>query len=222
MKERIWELDFSRGLSIILMIMFHIIVLLTDYFTYNIDYTKGFWYLEGKVSAIMFIIIAGISSTISKNNIKRGAVIFFFGMTITLATFIFSPEYFVKFGILHFLGLSIILYTFIRKLNYKLLVALSFVSIYIGSTFAQNTVTSSYLFPIGLTNNHFSSMDYYPILPWFGVFLFGAILKISIFKNTRGGNPPLVLKPLSYIGKHSLIIYLIHQPILFGLFYLVH
>lgn len=222
MKERIWELDFFRGTAIILMVIFHFIVLLTDYFSYNIDYTKGFWYFEGKLSAIIFIITAGISSTLSKNNLKRGIIIFLFGIAITLVTFIFSPNYFVKFGILHFLGLSIILYTFIRKLNYKLLFTFSIASIYIGNTLSMKVVETSYLFPLGLANSRFSSMDYYPLLPWFGIFLSGVILGKHAYQNKRGGNPPLVCKPLAYLGKHSLSIYLIHQPILLGLLYLVH
>jgi uncharacterized membrane protein len=143
-------------------------------------------------------------------------------MLITIATYLFSPTYFVRFGILHFLGLSIILYIFIQKLNHKLLVTLLIASIYIGNILSHKVVETSYLFPFGLANSHFSSMDYYPLFPWFGIFLFGVILGKQLYKSKRGGKPPLICKPLNYLGKHSLLIYLVHQPILFGLLYFIH
>jgi uncharacterized membrane protein len=221
MKERIWELDFFRGIAIILMVIFHICVLLKDYFFYDIDYTNGLLRFDGRFSAVLFIVIAGISSTLSKNTLKRGIVIFICGMCVTLVTFLFSPEYFVKFGILHFLGLAVLIYPLVKKLDYKLLFTFSITSIYIGNILSTKTVETSYLFPVGLASRHFSSMDYYPLLPWFGVFLFGVVLGKQVYKNKRGGNPPQILKPFTYLGKHSLLIYLIHQPILLGLFYLI-
>ncbi|MCG0276295.1 MAG: DUF1624 domain-containing protein, partial [Thermosediminibacteraceae bacterium] len=64
---RIVELDLFRGIAIVLMVIFHAVFDLSYYFGMDIDYTRGFWYYEGKLSALMFMAIAGISSCFSRS-----------------------------------------------------------------------------------------------------------------------------------------------------------
>lgn len=220
--KRIWEIDLTRGLAIILMIAFHIVVDLKDFYSVEVDYLSGFWYYEGKLAAILFILTAGISSTFSRNNLKRGLIIFGWGMVLTLATYVYKPEFYIVFGILHFLGLSMLLYYFIRMLESKYIFIFGTVVTILGSIFLKVNVEESYLFPIGLTNEAFGSMDYYPLFPWLGIFMFGVLIGRALYSGKKSLFP-LAPKPglINYMGRYSLLIYLIHQPLLLGLMYLV-
>jgi len=221
--DRLWEIDFFRGIAIVLMVIFHTIVDLKDFYGYDIDYMSGFWSYVGKLSAILFILISGISSTFSKNNIKRGIIVFSFGMLLTLVTYIYDQSFFIRFGILHFLGISMILYGLISRAKLSYLLVISVAAISLGQIFDGMTVNTPFLFPIGLRNDSFSSLDYYPLLPWFGLFLIGVLIGKTIYTNKKAiFNVKVKYDPLSYLGKHSLFIYLIHQPVILVLLHAYH
>lgn len=223
MKNRIWEIDFLRGIAISLMVVFHIIYDLKEFFQYDIEYSQGFWFFVGKSSAVIFMLVSGISSNFSRNNLQRGGKIFIYGIGITLITFFYNPKTYIRFGILHLLGISNIIYHFICKGRSFFLYITSFVLILLGRALVGKSTISPYLFPIGLVTKEFTSLDYYPLIPWFGVFLLGAALGKTIYKKKQSLFPfQLKACPLSYIGKHSLFIYLVHQPIIIGLLYLIH
>ncbi len=219
---RIWEIDFARGIAIILMVLFHAVVDLTDFYSAGIDYLEGFWYFEGKIAAILFILAAGISSTLSRNNLKRGLLIFAWGMLLTIVTYIYNPQKFIVFGILHFLGLSMIIYHFMRDIKKRTVLLLSLVVILGGFVFADISLETSYFFVAGLTSNSFCSLDYYPVFPWLGVFLIGALAGKTLYIH-RKSLLPSSAKPnfINFLGRHSLFIYLIHQPIILTGLYLL-
>jgi uncharacterized membrane protein len=213
--QRIWEIDMLRGLALLLMIVFHIVFDLRDIYGYPVIYDRGFYYYVGKSSAILFMLIAGTSCSLSRSNIKRGARIILVAMGITLATYLFMPDLIIKFGILHFFGISMILYPLFKPMDKYMLVLVGTLVILVGNYFSGITVHNNFLFPIGLTSSTFTSSDYYPLFPWFGVFLYGAALgkflyqeKKSLFSFNIRDNI------LIYMGRHSLLIYVIHQPVI--------
>ena len=122
-KDRFWEIDFLRGFAIILMIFFHILYDLNFFSITNFRIYSGIILYIARLSASIFVILAGISLSISysksknwlKTNdiilkfIKRGLKILFLGMIISVITWFYIPRGFVVFGILHFIGISIIL-----------------------------------------------------------------------------------------------------------------
>lgn len=236
--NRIWEIDLIRGIAIILMILFHLIVDLKDFYAYNLDYLSGFWYIEGKFSAILFILICGISSTLGRSSTQHGIKIFIWAMLLTATTYIYNESCYILFGILHFLGISLLSANFMRRLPIVWLTMASFGVIMIGLVFSERFVTNPYLFPMGLMTNTFISLDYYPLFPWYGVFLFGIILGKILYSNKKrlglrqvshiqpealaSLRPVPALKIITWLGKHSLAIYLIHQPILLALLYFLH
>lgn len=227
LQHRIGTIDFIRGLAIILMIIFHFIVDLKDFYSYPINYVSGFWYAEGKLSAILFMLICGVSSTLGKNSTRHGFRIFLWAMLLTVVTYVYSENYYIRFGILHFLGISLLSAHFIRPWPNYALAILSCAIIIIGITFSNQYVSSPYLFPLGLRNSSFTSMDYYPLFPWYGVFLFGIVLGKIWYKDRSKRPDPRILSffPFSlvaHLGQHSLAVYLIHQPILLLFLYLVH
>lgn len=234
--NRIWEIDFVRGIAIILMVLFHLIVDLKDFYAYNLDYLRGFWYIEGKISAILFILICGVSSTLGRSSTLHGGKVFIWAMVLTAVTYIHNESCYILFGILHFLGISLLSANFMRRLPIAWLLIGSLGSVMIGLLFSEGFVTNPYLFPIGLMTSTFISLDYYPLFPWYGVFLFGIVV-VKLFysdKKKRLGfrQVPHMLsealasqQPVRYItwlGQHSLTIYLIHQPVLLALLYILH
>lgn len=214
MKKRIWEIDFLRGIAIILMITFHVVFDLRDIYNYPVNYMSGVFYYVGKASAILFMLVSGISCSFSKNNVKRGLRIFAIAMGITVATYIFDPALIIKFGILHFFGISMILFPLFKPLNKNILILLATLIIAAGNLMSTINVTSEYLFPLGLTTGSFTSSDYYPLFPWFGVFLYGAALSKIFYKEKKSiFNFTIPDNPIMFIGRHSLAVYVIHQPI---------
>ena len=228
--NRIWEIDLIRGIAIILMIIFHLIVDLKDFYRYNLDYFNGFWYLEGKLSAILFILICGVSSTLSRHNTHHGIKVFIWAMILTAVTYLYNEGNYIRFGILHFLGISLLSANLMRKIPITWLMIGSCATVLVGLLFSGPFVTNPYLFPIGLMTNTFVSMDYYPLFPWYGVFLFGMTLGKILYSNNKRNfgirQVPLVqaeaLTIITWLGQHSLAIYLIHQPILLGMLYILH
>ena len=218
-KNRIWELDFLKGIALLIMIYFHVIFDLKEYYSFNISYSSGLNFYLGRFSAILFMVLSGVSSTLSKNNLRRGVKLLLLSLFLTIVTTISGPEYSIKFGILHLLGVSIIIYEYIKGLGNTFLNVIAGLTIYIGVVIMDGMKTDlNFLFPLGLTNKSFYSADYYPLLPWFGVFLAGVIIGRILYSNRQSHIK--VSLPDSFVnkvGRRTLFIYLIHQPLILGL-----
>ncbi len=226
--DRIFEIDFARGSAIFMMIASNLITDL-QYF-YNYAAYQTFWQVFATIGASIFLLIVGISMNLSyakDKNIwrfaKRGTFIFALGLLITFVTWIFVPLDYIRFGVLHLIGLSIIIgYPFLKlDKKFALFAGLGFVlaGFVIGTFIAS---TNALLF-LGVTTSSFSSLDYFPIFPWFGLVLMGLFLGKWLYPDGKSKFklPEIKLsKPVSWLGRHSLVIYLIHQPIIIGLLFL--
>ena len=226
MGKRFWEIDFLRGIAIIMMIIYHALFDLWFFGIYTVNVETGLWSLFAMVTASMFIFLSGISLTIScsrnhdtRKHLFRGAKIFLFGLVATVATWLFLGEGFVIFGILHFIGLSIIIGYFLVRFRFINMI-LGAVVILAGLFLQAVSFSFPWLLWLGFRPQGFVTVDYFPLLPWFGLFLIG--IAIGNWFYTRGtrrfslldlSNSSLV-KPLSFLGRHSLIIYLLHQIVI--------
>lgn len=221
--NRIWEIDFLRGTALLLMIFYHLCFDLVEFYGYSIDYKGGLIYFIGKLASTLFIILAGISSSFSKNNRKRSLKILFYALIITLATYVFDSSTYIRFGILHLLGISVFLSPFFMKLSNYLLLGISFLIILIGTYFKTLSPASDLFLVLGLTSRSFSSLDYFPLFPYFGIFLIGVFLGKVLYKEKKTlFRVSFNFKTISKLGQHSLLIYLIHQPFILVLLYLSH
>ena len=231
--KRFWEIDLLRTVAIVMMITFHVLYLL-NYF--NIHYTGvpgvhyGFWWWFPRVTGGTFIFAAGVSLTIAYSRSKRtsgfllrGLKIFVWGMGITLLTWLIAPDAYVRFGILHFFGIAFILAPFFIRFRYMNLIlgaALMALGIYLLEQ--RILVDFPWLLWLGLMPHGFSTLDYWPLLPWFGLFLVGMFFgKILYPQGNRRfnihefSNP--VTSALTLPGRYPLVIYLAQWPIVIGI-----
>lgn len=236
--QRFWEIDFLRGVAIIMMIIFHFLYDLNYFHLLDIDVFKGFWGFFGKFTFTLFLLLVGISLSLSssrklkENKLKfskylyRGIKVFLWGMVITFVTYLVIPEAFVRFGILHLIGISIIIsYPFLRFRWANL--AIGAIVIIVGLYLQMYTFDFSYLLWLGFLPKMYIAVDHFPVLPYWGIVLIGLFIgNISYPNYQRNFRVPNVEKfflvsILRYLGKNSLLIYLIHQPLLIILLYMV-
>lgn len=221
--KRIWELDFLRGLAVLIMIYFHFVFDLVEIYGYPFIYATGPLHYIGQAAAITFIFIAGVSSTFSRSNLKRGAKVLAIGIIITIVTHLMGKDFGVKFGILHFMGISMMLYPVLNKLMNRYLTLIALLIIIFGNIFSKKSTPNDILFMFNLTSSTFTSSDYYPLLPWLGVFIFGIIIGRICYKNKKSVfDYELRDNIINKTGRHSLLCYILHQPIILILLYIYH
>ncbi len=225
-ENRIWEIDFLRGIAFLCMVYNHVIYDLNYIFGIETNLFWGYDYLIGNFSAITFMVLCGISSTFSKNNVKRGLIVFTSALFLTLGTALadglFNTNLIIVFGILHFLGIAMIISHFAKELPIWITIILSIASWKLGEYLLSLRVSTNIFCMFGLCSENFYSSDYYPIFPYIALVLIGIVFgklfykeKKSLFRFTIGRNP------ISFFGKHSLILYFIHQPIVFAVLFII-
>jgi uncharacterized membrane protein len=236
-QERFLELDLIRGLAVIMMVLYHFLFDVTFFGIYPIDVTTGFWKIFAMVTASLFLLLVGISFTISaakaevtmnRRNffmkyLKRGVWILLIAALITLVTWWYLGEGYIIFGILHLIGFSIILAPFF--LHRKWVTLYGGVLVITMGILLQAVRGPFILVPLGIYPASFYSVDYTPIFPWFGLVLLGIYLGSLLYpKGKRGYIIPEVFKHselpavpgklLAFLGRHSLAIYILHQPVI--------
>jgi len=233
--ERLFEIDFLRGIAIILMIIFHFFYLL-DYFQIQpFNMHDGVFLIFARTAEIIFLTLVGISLYIShtktlqdnkpllnfyKKHLYRGFIVLMYGFLITLITKIFIPDNYVLFGILHLIGLSIIILSPLvefPKLQLIVTLLIFFLSPIITSI--QSSISFLLIFGVKVLDNTLPlSIDYFPIFPWVGFITLGMLIGKLIYKNNLKPvfhiNALIKQLQIHWLGKHSLVIYLLHIPIL--------
>lgn len=230
-KNRIYILDALRGLAVLGMILHHSYVLLN--FTHGVEiefFTSPAFYVLQSIFVGVFLLVSGICTNFSRNILRRGAIVFGAAILITLVTAVALPAVGmtgleIYFGILHMFGLSMLLYGLLKPLFDKcgtVFLLLVSVTLYIGQSIWMAFVPyfeSPFNFTMifGFPSKHFYSADYYPLLPYFFLFVAGAMIGRWVrehrFPNWFYG---FRCRPLEFVGRHSLVIYVIHQPIVFA------
>lgn len=214
--KRVWEIDFVRGLMLIAMIILHALYDIENFFGKNINYSNSAIIFIKSVPAV-FILVSGISINFSRNSFKRGLIVMAGAMAVTLVSYLFSPDYLIVFGILHFFGTCMLISPLLKKIPTAGLVILS---IAIGLTvfiLPYIKVDNNYLFMFGIYNENFASGDYFPLFPWSCFFVFGIALGRILYKEKKSVFSFRIKdNPVNFIGRHSLLVYLIHQPVLMG------
>lgn len=231
--------DTIRGVAVINMILYH---LSFDIFVlYGIDPQ---WerhpavYIWQQCICASFILISGfVWSFGKKTNFRRGLILNLSGLVITAVTALVTPDFIIIFGILNFIGCAILLTIpadrFLRRfppaagITISLLLFVMFRNIaqgYIGIggrqlfILPEQLCEKKLLIPLGLPSSEFFSSDYVPVLPWIFLFLTGYYLHALFQKHPAFKvRAETSVSWLTFIGQHSLLIYLLHQPLCLGL-----
>ncbi len=237
-KQRYHVLDLLRGILFINMAAYHFLYDWVYIFGQPFAFmgTQGA-YIWQQIVCSGFILLAGFCCSLSRKPAKNGVKIFLCGLLVTLVTAIATPDERILFGILHFMGLayiitaglapllhniprrvlavvSLVLFAFTRGIYYGYFGIFQIELIPLPDSLYQYPV----LFLIGLPDAGFSSGDYFPLVPWLFLFWLGyaiapAVRKSNWFYTIAHWQLPLC----NWIGRNCLVLYMLHQPVIFGL-----
>jgi uncharacterized membrane protein len=235
-RQRFWEVDAARGVAILMMVVYHFTYDLDTFGGYDIESTSGFWAWFADATASAFLFLVGVSLSISYwrataggtdrglfwKYLLRGLRILAYGMALTVVSLALGMGI-IAFGILHVIGVSVILaYPLLKFRLPNLFLGVSLIAVGMYMMASDVTSESPWLLPLGIVPENLFMPDYRPLLPWFGVVLVGLFVGNVVYgggKRPAGlmEKAPAAAGPLVPLGRNSLFIYLIHQPILIAL-----
>ena len=232
--QRIPLIDLCRGSAIALMFIYHFCFDL-DYFGYvQFDFNHHlFWLSFRAVIVSLFLSMVGFSLYLAhargwrrKPYLKRLGLLLGAAALVSLSSYSMYPKSWIFFGILHFIAVASVLGLLFLRLAYLNLV-LGVAIIVITFNYEHPIFNQAAMQWLGLGTETPFTEDYVPLFPWFGVVLIGLFLAWWL---QQWSNPPAwlywhsshpVVTTLRFAGRHSLIIYLLHQPLLLGLLYVI-
>lgn len=260
-RSRVWEIDFLRGVCVILMILDHLTILLAEYFGVA-WYGYGFyrngvgdaftrfcyeWYnsyareVIHPIVLFVFFSISGISCTFSRSNAKRGLQLLVVALLYTLGSYIGQEVLgiggiLVTFGVLDFLAVSILLFALVNWLCREndfaiVLVSIAIIVVTVCLFFCYTAPASTpkvfaFLFPrqdihgndaLFYEQAEVSPGDLFPLIPWLSFFFAGIIIAKILYPVRLSLLPCLDHawhKPVCFIGRHALLIYIVHVVLL--------
>ena len=234
-------IDAIRAVAVINMLLFHL--------CYDIFVVFGVWtdfyralpiVIWERLICFVFIVISGISLNFTRSGCRRGLIVLLCGVIVTAATVWLTPEQEIWFGILHFLGLAMLVGYGLKPLLEKIKplwgMAVFFILFmlcygipdgFIGLLsvplipLPEAMYRFTWLSFLGFRTETFFSADYFPFLQWIFLYFFGCELWRFLSQKKLDRYFCRRIPVLDFIGRHSLIIYMIHQPLLYGACYLI-
>lgn len=238
-KDHFAFLDAARGFAILLMFIYHFCYDLNyyGYIQQNFNYDE-FWINFRLIIVTLFLLIMGISLYLAsyrglhkKRFQQRLILLIFYASLVSISSWMMYPKAMVFFGILHFIAVASILgLVFVRldKINLGIInLFLGIALIAVSQTIKHPFFDQSLLQWFGLMTKLPITVDYVPLLPWFGVVLIGVYLgqllaqlpPDSFFVHWQSRDPGSKLLILG--GRYSLHIYILHQPLFLGILYII-
>ncbi|MDE7479614.1 MAG: DUF1624 domain-containing protein, partial [Lachnospiraceae bacterium] len=237
-KKRYEKLDGIRGIALLNMITYHTIWDLV--YMYEVDwnwYKSDSAYIWQQGICWTFIFLSGFCWPLGSHALKRGITVFLGGAIITFLTLIAMPQNRVVFGVLTLTGSCMLLMNVLDKLLCKLpaiagMIVSAFLFFltrninegYLGfekwnliriPTILYRNIFTTYL---GFTQESFYSTDYFSLIPWIFLFMTGYFtFRYFSKKKVMLYFEKSLLRPVEWLGKHSFEIYMIHQPIIYGI-----
>ena len=227
-------LDVARGFAILLMFVYHFSYDLDYYGFANLDFAADNFWLDFRTLIVtLFLTIMGISLYLAsyrglhkKHFQRRLILLIFYSLLVSISSWVMFPAAMIFFGILHFIAIASVLgLLFIRFGIMNVFLGVTF--IVIGQFFEHPIFDQAYLQWFGLMTTLPIAVDYVPLLPWFGVVLIGMYLgqllsqqpTDSFLRRWQSNHPASNVLALG--GRHSLHIYMLHQPLFLGILYII-
>ena len=222
MVKRFWELDALRGICLLGMVGIHLL------YDLNISLPWPLQLLQDW-GGCAFLLLSGVCVTLGHHPVRRGLVVLGCGMVCTLVTWglyalgFASSQMVIWFGVLHCLGVCMLLWPLFGRFSSRFLGVFGGISVLLGFYLENLLLPTPLLVPFGIRYPGFASADYFPLLPNLGFFLLGAVAGRKLYRKKQSLVPNL--RPsrfLCFCGRHSLSIYLLHQPILYGILFILN
>ena len=207
--------DTLRGLTLVSMMFYHACWDLAYIFGMDWGWYASFGsYLWQQSICWTFILLSGYCVQMGRHRLRRGLLAFGGGALVSAVTFLTMPEDLVFWGVLSLLGAAVLLTipldSLLRRIPARAGLAGSFLLFLLLRDVDRGC--------LGFPPADFFSTDYFPLLPWFFLFLTGYFL----YRLRPEGEPSnLRLPVVTALGRHSLVVYLLHQPVIYGLLWLL-
>lgn len=240
--RRIFFLDELRGFAVLCMIFYH------GFFTFSTTLNwqwssqlLSFFQPVEPLFAALFLVISGIAANLTRSNLLRGTKLAVVAACVTIVTVFVTPEQPIYFGILHLLSVAMLLTQPLKPLTDRIPIWTG-----IGICFCLTALTyhiwegflgffslpliplpeflyqTDWLCWLGTYSDSFFSVDYFPIFPWLFVYFGGVFFgRLAL----RGRFPKWTYQShvrfFSFLGRHALLLYIVHQPVFYGIAMLI-
>ena len=225
---RVGGLDALRGLAVIAMVAYHFAFDLAYFrLTAQNFYRDAFWLHARTVILSSFLVVAGVSLVLAQSTAQGRARFWVHvgriaacALAVTAGSYLMFPRSFIWFGVLHAIAVSVVL---VRPLASRPWIALAIgIAIVLAGNLVSSTVFDSRALGwIGFMTGKPVTEDYVPLFPWTGVVLLGMAAGHALSRNRFAPVAPLARLPaaVQWLGRHSLAVYMIHQPLLLALLF---
>lgn len=228
--QRYQRIDILRGIAIVLMVIYHFCYDLTYFKFLHLDfYHDPFWINFRILIVSLFVGLVGVSLVLATQNginlrryARRLGWLVLLSLAITVMSYFMFPGRMIVFGILHFIAFaSVAGLLFVRLYVPSLILGIGI--ILLDLLYQHEFFDQYWIHWLGLTVHRPAAEDYVSVIPWFGVVLIGIFIGQTILRNeslqsllsVHSDHP--VMRGLAFAGRHSLLIYILHQPILFAI-----
>lgn len=226
-KQRLSSVDMLRGIALVGMVIFHVYYILSFLEVTDVTTDEGLLLVLARSVQFLFLGIVGVSMVLSyqakvegfvKRQVKRALLVLLMAGIVSVVTYFAIGDLYVKFGILHFIGVSILLLApMIQRKWFLAIVAVG--SIFFGEIFEKMWSEWFALYLFGFRVEEGGAIDYFPIFPWISVVAIGALIA---WYGRRGFEviSGLRIGWLEWIGRHTLLIYMLHVPVILFVFFI--
>lgn len=224
--KRIYELDVLRGTAVVLMVFFHFGYDLAffEYASYQTTQDIEWIVFRGLILSI-FLMAVGMSSCLAYKNhinyvklIKTLVKLILVSVVISIGSYQVFEHSWIYFGVIHFIIVALIIsLLFINRPNLSLVLSVLILGSY---WMGYHPFDSLFNYSVQEWNIPYFSVDLVSLSPWFSLVLLGIFVMHKKMFGIRIKENKIMNK-IAYFGKHSLVIYLVHQPVLFGFFYMI-
>ena len=215
-KNRLTELDSLKALALVMMLVSNFVSDLSFFKIMEVSRGDPWWYLA-RTTASLFVCISGVSYYLANRQnasfrivLKRTQRLLFWALVITIITYFFQPEAYIRFGVLHLLALaSIVAFPFTKRPVLGILVGFSLFFLPLSSE------PLSVWF--GLRETGFFAVDYFPLNPWLGLFFISMAFAKYIYPEGKSLTSINWPEKWLWLGRNTLLIYVFHQPFLIAI-----
>ncbi len=243
-KKRYTLLDTLRGFSLLSMILYHAAWDCAYIFGMASQWSwfrSAGAYIWQQSICWTFILLSGFCWSLGRHQLKRALIVLAASAVISLVTVFFIPDCTILFGVLSLIGTGMLalipLDKFLQKLHPILGALLAFVLFILTRNTGNGTLgfegwhlmelpqllyQNLFTAYLGFPTPEFYSCDYFPLIPWIflyltGYFLFHLFRKYDLLRHLSCISCP----PLDFLGRHSLVVYVLHQPVVYGILFVI-